>query len=151
MFRAAYTFSYNEETGAIRITDNHGMEMTPGLVEKLVQGLTIQYLDIPEEEKIQSAIISIENDFNIQLNWYGTPIIVKEFRKDIKRHWSFKCDHCEQKVSSKTHKKYWYGDTCLFQNIMYTRFCSKACSSSFINEIRLDFIKNEKQKIGLLD
>lgn len=53
----------------------------------------------------------------------------REFRKDLKRAWSFKCSMCEKKISSKTHNEYWGFSHQASQNINMDiyRFCSKEC------------------------
>ncbi|MFY0517853.1 hypothetical protein ACOMCU_08465 [Lysinibacillus sp. UGB7] len=75
----------------------------------------------------------------------------KEFRKDLKRGWGFKCSNCDEKVSSKTHHEYW-GFTISFSQQpvpdLY-RFCSKECGDVIYNGLyqkHLNEIELIKQK-----
>ena len=72
----------------------------------------------------------------------------KYFRKDITRHWSFKCYHCGKKVASNMAEEYW------IVSIMWKdpsapgrRFCSKVCADIYFNEQRNALLVQHKQII----
>lgn len=71
----------------------------------------------------------------------------KEFRKDIKQDWSFKCGWCEDKVSSKTDTDY----VTLRESLdpyemkeVHGRFCQKACAENYWYETVIQFVMAEK-------
>lgn len=78
----------------------------------------------------------------------------KEFRKDLKRGWGFKCSNCDVKVSSKTHHEYW-GVTGFTISLLQQpvpdiyRFCSKECGDVIYDRLyqkHLNEIELIKQK-----
>lgn len=75
----------------------------------------------------------------------------KKFRKDMKKHWGFTCNHCERKVFSKTQDDYWIINGISAKHSYLTRYCSEPCSKIAYFEIKNEFLKqiNEsKEKIA---
>lgn len=72
----------------------------------------------------------------------------KYFRKDITRHWSFKCYHCGKKVASNVAEEYWI--ISMMWKDPYTmgrRFCSKVCADIYFNEERSALLARYEQII----
>lgn len=71
----------------------------------------------------------------------------KEFRKDIKQDWSFKCAWCEEKVSSKTDTSYFVLRESLDPYDMtevHGRFCQEACADNYWYEQVIQFVMAKK-------
>lgn len=71
----------------------------------------------------------------------------KEFRKDIKQDWSFKCAWCEEKVSSKKDTEY----VILRESFdpydmteVQGRFCQDACAENYWYEQAIQFVMDNK-------
>lgn len=70
----------------------------------------------------------------------------KKFRKDLKRHWSFECPNCGEKVKSDTHEHYFLFDYAYDVNPIFLkgldggeRFCSKECVAELVDKEIKDF------------
>ena len=73
---------------------------------------------------------------------------MKYFRKDTTRPWSFKCYHCDKKVSSNKADEFWSVPVTKYNsNVSVRRFCSKACSDCYFNEKRNELQVQCKQII----
>lgn len=71
----------------------------------------------------------------------------KEFRKDIKKDWGFKCGWCETKISSKTDSTYHVLRESFDPYDMHEvqgRFCQTACLENYWYEKAIQFVMNEK-------
>lgn len=73
------------------------------------------------------------------------PINQMEFRKNLKKDWGFKCDWCQEKVSSKTEEEYFtINETITYTKIIEGRCCSKACAENLWYELLIEWIRKEK-------
>lgn len=65
---------------------------------------------------------------------------MKEFRKNIKQHWSFRCASCNKKVSSSTDAGYFLVRAGTSQASITEKACSSACCSVIWRDIVRDWI-----------
>lgn len=103
------------------------------IIEKLRKFYESDVDDFIKEENRKNSLINspylstkLVNGENGKFEMPKPSIICKAFRDDSKRHWSFTCCWCGQKVSSKTHKQYF--TLAEISNYQYhERACSKEC------------------------
>lgn len=143
----SYQFVENPKTGGVRMYDNDGVEPNPDEIIELIELLSKEYLPLTAEEKKQKMIGSFEDEFESMFAW-GKPYQKKEFRKNMKRDWSFKCVNCEEKVSSKTHEDYYYAFHCV-DGWYGSRFCSEWCADKYLSELKGQYVKEKKVEYGL--
>ncbi|MGM0890741.1 MAG: hypothetical protein ACQEW5_28425 [Bacillota bacterium] len=143
-----YQFVENQETGGVRMYDNMGVEANPDEIAELIEGLSKEYLTLTAEEKSQRMISSFEDEFQTIFLSQEKPYTRKEFRKDMKRDWSFKCVNCKEKISSKTHEEYYYADECV-DDWHGLRFCSEWCAEKYHSELKAQYVKKRKVEYGL--
>ena len=70
-----------------------------------------------------------------------------KFRKDIKKHWGFKCAWCDEKVSSKTDESYIEIRKSLDTiggQLIEGRFCQPACAENYWYESVIHFVMDKK-------
>ncbi|PFF01363.1 hypothetical protein CN325_03725 [Bacillus thuringiensis] len=143
----AFVFSYDSDTDGIRIFNNQGLEMNPEQANQLVQGLTNFYSSFNEEQRLDLNKKQIEQDIMTRASWYGSLVKRKEFRKNLKRHWTFYCEVCREKVSSSTHQEWWtinwQSSLMLNSSRGYERCCSENCGNKIAEEI----IQNERARL----
>ncbi|MCA1001009.1 hypothetical protein LCM01_11365 [Bacillus thuringiensis] len=143
----AFVFSYDSDTDGIRIVNNQGLEMNPEQANQLVQGLTNFYSSFNEEQRLDLNKKQIEQDLMTRASWYGSLVKRKEFRKNLKRHWTFYCEVCREKVSSSTHQEWWtinwQSSLMLNSSRGYERCCSENCGNNIAEEI----IQNERARL----
>lgn len=70
----------------------------------------------------------------------------KCFSKNLIKAWSFKCHHCERKVSSNEADEY-YNVYIPWIEGLGTRFCSKDCSDIFYHEQLNELLKRHEHLI----
>lgn len=68
----------------------------------------------------------------------------KYFRKDLIKGWSFKCHHCEKKVSSNEADNY-FNIYIPWMTGLGTRFCTKDCADIFYNEQLNELLARREQ------
>lgn len=76
--------------------------------------------------------------------FYEVPYITpnyREFRKNLKSDWSFKCDHCLNKISSKDKKGYYEINGICLEGLYGLRFCSEICGEIYTKEILKEQLK----------
>jgi len=147
---ASHQFYKNEKTGEIRIFDDKGKEVPLEEIKELIEGLKLSYLDISEEEYVERTLAQIKYDLDNFFDEYvGDPPEKKFFRKDLKRNWSFKCENCLEKVSSKTCKEYWSSSNWHINGLYGKSFCSEWCANKYREEVKRDILKKRKLEQGL--
>ncbi|MDE5055229.1 hypothetical protein NDK25_23730 [Niallia taxi] len=68
---------------------------------------------------------------------------MKEFRKDLKQDWSFRCATCNKKISSSTDSGYFLVRAGLSQDCVTEKACSSACCSVIWREKVHDWLKDK--------
>ena len=131
----------------IALVDNHGYAMELQEMKELVEGLsaTIAHIErtgdnFLERENVEQRISEVLEG----ALYYGRGAFFyrKQFREDLKRHWSFVCDSCEENISSKDGGYYY--ETRFIP--LSGRYCSKNCC---INEfLTIPEVKNYERVIG---
>lgn len=104
-----------------------------------------------EEKNVENAIVSFNKDTELlhaglDLLGIGRYYIhnhlaydKREFRKNLKRNWSLKCEWCGKKVSSKTEVHYYLvGHRPVMSQ---ERACSEVCSKHIWDEGLLNYLK----------
>ncbi|MCP3765057.1 hypothetical protein NLX67_22395 [Domibacillus sp. A3M-37] len=120
-------------------------EINPMLALELANELVKRYGSMSEKELMDGVKESIESKIELDFGEFvggRKPFEHKEFRKNLKRNWSFKCACCERKVSSATDKDYYVlQDDSIYnlgipEGFMGSRACSEACEKSLIEQMK---------------
>lgn len=141
-----------DETGFLMV-DTHGFVMPKEDFQEFVRRANLAY----EAQGIDNFIQF--NDFKTTYPRFITrkvdgkyllpkPVYHKtEFRKDIKKDWSFKCAWCKEKVSSKTDTTYFVMRESFDPYEMEEvngRFCQEACAENYWYEKTIEFVMDKK-------
>lgn len=141
-----------EETGFVMM-DNNGFILSKEKFELFIERAKLAYESESVEETIRFHNFKEMYPLFITSKVEGKYLLPspkdhrKEFRKDIKRDWSFKCGWCETKVSSKSDTNYHvlresfdpYG-----MEEVEGRFCQSACLENYWYEQAIHFVLNQK-------
>ncbi|PEM89629.1 hypothetical protein CN627_07940 [Bacillus wiedmannii] len=130
----AYTFGYNSYLKGICVYDNHRREVRIEEAKSVCQAILNYYNSLSKEEEIELKKRQIEEKLYEMTSLYGSPYYFKEFRQNLKRHWSFKCEQCQKKVSSKADIGYWITDICSLP-VPFGRYCSETCAEKVFKPI----------------
>lgn len=146
-FHLGYTFSYDSNTSGIRVFNQRGIEVNPEEAILLAQGLVNFYGSFNAEQRLVLKKQQLEEELMTRASWYGPLVRRKEFRKNLKRHWSFYCEVCREKVSSSTHSEWWsinqQSSEMLNSSHGYEKCCSEACA----NQIAKEIINDERVRV----
>jgi hypothetical protein len=147
--RSYYRFYKDEESGGLRGFNGLDEELTLSEVQEIIEGLTATYLNVDKNEYAIRTLDQINYDVNSDFEQFNDGAPQKKlFRKDLKRHYSFKCANCLEKISTKTHEGYWLAQN-WHNQIHGEKFCSEWCVNKFIDEIKQSTIKERKLCYGL--
>lgn len=135
----AYRFTYDSDKDGIRVYNNHRVELNPEQADYLIQGLTNFYGSFNEVQRLDLKKRQIEKELIKRASWYGSLVEKKEFRKNLKRHWTFYCTVCRGKVSSSSHIAWWtinnQSSNMLGSNRGLEKCCSESCANLLATEI----------------
>ncbi|MEK3855735.1 hypothetical protein [Cytobacillus sp. FSL H8-0458] len=144
--RAFYNFFKDNESGGIQVFNGLHEELTLEEVQELIDGLTIAYKKISEEEykerTLDQVIYDVNHDFEI---FEEGPHINRPFRKDLKRNYTIKCANCLSEISTKEHEGYWVAQN-HHVKIHGEKFCSEWCVNKFIDEQKQIAIKKKRTR-----
>jgi hypothetical protein len=134
------------EGRAILRNTRNGMILTTEealvIIEKLLSTYNSDDVDeIIENTNEYQKVINAGFDFESKGRYYRFNNLVysrKEFRRNLKRDWSFKCGWCGRKVSSKTDKEYY--QLCTMTDFPFERACSEVCIQHIWDELLMDWL-----------
>lgn len=147
--KSFYNFYKDEEKGGLRAFNGLGEELTLKEVQEIIDGLTICYLHVDQKEYQKRTLAQVSYDVTSSFKEFSDgPPIKKLFRKDLKRHYSFECVNCLEKISTKNHEGYWIAQN--FHNQIHgEKFCSEWCVNKYIDEIIQNTIREKQIKYRL--
>ncbi|MCM3593633.1 hypothetical protein M4D58_23715 [Brevibacillus borstelensis] len=132
-------------------------EEAKDVLAKLIKGYKNEDVNksIKEHNK-ERQLLHAGFDFENQGRYYrfNHPVYSKkEFRKDLKRNWSFKCGWCGKKVSSEFPQEYYtIMEYSLEGTTGFERGCSEVCIKHIWDELLTNWLKEhgyDPQKYGL--
>ncbi|SDJ74053.1 hypothetical protein [Salimicrobium halophilum] len=138
-------FVFEDEAGFILTKDQviHGEHSLMDIINKAIAFYDAEgaqeWIERVNKIKAIKYFSSMSHDEDFKQNENGKFIIpevnmrYKEFRSNLKRDWSFKCDWCGKKVSSKTDTHYYTLNFPQIPGLMsdyFKRGCSEVCANS---------------------
>ncbi|MFC5732332.1 hypothetical protein [Cytobacillus gottheilii] len=147
--QAYYNFYRDEENGGLRAFNGLNEELTLKEVKEIIAGLTTSYIRISDKEYKERTLDQIKNDVDYSFSEFNQgPPLKKQFRKDLKRHYSIECVNCLKEISTKTDEGYWMAQN-WHKQIHGEKFCSEWCVNKYIDEIKQNTIKEKKVRYEL--
>ncbi|EJR95561.1 hypothetical protein [Bacillus cereus] len=128
-----YDFTFIPEINGVCLRDGLGYAMPSEKLKELAKGLFNMAefgSDIIKEVNIQTQQFHNQEAYDDCMS----SIHKSEFRKNLKRHWSFRCVECDEKISSKD-GGYYYSLSSTYINIhskSFPFFCSESCIKNYV-------------------
>ncbi|MED1472686.1 hypothetical protein [Bacillus salipaludis] len=153
MNRATIQNDDGTEEDVLYFRDNHGYLTDKETALKYIEKLRrfYEYQDVEKwiedsnrEQKLENFPIDF-NDIYLNKQFKEKVYYYKPFRANLKRDWSFKCDWCGTKVSSKTDKGYFLinSHTRIDHELDGYRACSENCVKLLWKEKFNEYMKNK--------
>ncbi|MEK5006162.1 MULTISPECIES: hypothetical protein [Bacillus] len=130
----SFSFEYEEDSGKIRVLDNHGYEISSESATVIIEGMTKAYINLSDVEINNIRKYNAENDLWNYSQSYGPRVLETLFRKNLKKDWGFTCIKCGKKMSSKSDKSWWriYGPDYESNH----KYCSEQCILPVLSKIK---------------
>lgn len=100
----SFSFEYEEDSGKIRVLDNHGYEISSESATVIIEGMTKAYINLSDVEINNIRKYNAENDLWNYSQSYGPRVLETLFRKNLKKDWGFTCIKCGKKCRVKVIK-----------------------------------------------
>lgn len=129
-----FHFVYEENSGKIRVLNNHGYEISPESGAAIIEGMTKAYVNLSDVEMNNIRMHNAENDLWNYSQSYGPRALETPFRNNLKGNWGFTCGMCGKKVSSKTDSSWWRIAGSDYES--NHKYCSEQCIQPVLSEIK---------------
>jgi hypothetical protein len=143
----AFHFVYEENSGKIRVLDNHGYEISPESAAAIIEGMTKAYINLSDVEINNIRKRNAENELWKYSYLYGPRALETLFRKNLKRDWGFTCRKCGKKVSSKTDNSWWRIEGPDYES--NHKYCSEQCIQPVVSEIKQKIKMETYERFGV--